>query len=217
MAQDTRSVCGVARAVSWAFWLLFTGVLVWCVLCCVCGVLGPQVRVHRCVCSLCCGVCGVNCGDTRVRCFLLFVWCPGPLGSCLPVCSCALCCVACVASWDPWFVFTGVFVLCVAVCVVSPVVTLVFVVLYCLCGVLGHLAPVQRCARSVCGVACLVCWASWLLFTGAHARCLVLPVWCPGPLGSCSPVRTLHSPQKSTSLEKNPSQTFNFQLFFSDF
>ena len=41
--------------------------------------------------------------------------------------------------------------------------------LCCVCGVLGHLAPV----------------------TLVHARCLVLCVRCPGPLGSCSPVRSL--------------------------
>ena len=53
-------------------------------------------------------------------------------------------------------------------------------------GVLG-----RRCARSVCGVACTVSWASWLLFTGVHALCVVLRVRCPGPPGSCSPVCTL--------------------------
>ena len=31
--------------------------------------------------------------------------------------------------------------------------------LCCVCGVLGHLAPVHRCARSVCCVACAVSWA----------------------------------------------------------
>ena len=56
------------------------------------------------------------------------------------------------------------------------------------CGVLGHLAPVHRCTRSVCCVACAVSWATWLLFTGVPARCVLLRVRCPGPLGSCSPV-----------------------------
>ena len=60
--------------------------------------------------------------------------------------------------------------------------------LCCVCGVLGHLAPVHRCARSVCCFACAVSWATWLLFTGVPARCVVLRVRCPGPLGSCSPV-----------------------------
>ena len=82
--------------------------------------------------------------------------------------------------------------------------------LCCVCGVLGHLAPVHRCARSVCCVACAVSWATWppvhrcarsvcrvacavsraiwLLFTGAPAQCVALRVRCPAPLGSCSPV-----------------------------
>ena len=56
------------------------------------------------------------------------------------------------------------------------------------CGVLGHLAPVHRCARSVCCVARAVSWATWLLFTGVPARRVASRVRCPGPLGSCSPV-----------------------------
>ena len=56
------------------------------------------------------------------------------------------------------------------------------------CGVLGHLAPVHRCARSVCCVACAVSWATWLLFTGVPARCVALCMRCPGPPGSCSPL-----------------------------
>ena len=57
-------------------------------------------------------------------------------------------------------------------------------------GVLGLPAPVHRCARSLCCVACAVSWTTWLLFTGVHARCAVLRVRCPAPLGSCPPVRT---------------------------
>ena len=60
--------------------------------------------------------------------------------------------------------------------------------LCCVCGVLGHLAPVHRCARSVCCFACAVSWATWLLFTGVPAQCVVLRVRRPGPPGSCSPV-----------------------------
>ena len=60
--------------------------------------------------------------------------------------------------------------------------------LCCVCGVLGHLASVHRCARWVCRVACAVSRATWLLFTGAPARCVALRVRCPGPLCSCSPV-----------------------------
>ena len=68
--------------------------------------------------------------------------CPGPLGSCSPVCSRGLLC---------------------------PVR-----------GVLGHLAPVHRCARSVWCVARAVSRAPWLPFRGVPAECVVLRVWCPG-------------------------------------
>ena len=56
-------------------------------------------------------------------------------------------------------------------------------------GVLGHMAPVHRCPRSVWCVACAASWAPWLPFTGVPAECVVLRVRCPGPLSSCSPVR----------------------------
>ena len=59
------------------------------------------------------------------------------------------------------------------------------------CGVLGHLAPVHRGARSVRCFACAVSWAIWLLFTGVPEWFVALRVRCPGPLGSCSPVRPL--------------------------
>ena len=71
----------------------------------------------------------------------------------------------------------------------SPVCPLV--VLCCVCGVLGGLVFVHRCARSVCCVTRTVSWATWLLFTGVPARCVVVRVRCPGPLSSCSPVRLL--------------------------
>ena len=162
-----RSVCCFACTVSWATWLLFTGVparsfalFVRCpgplgscslvcprgLLCCVCGVLGHLAPVHRCARSVCCVACAVpwapwlpftgvpaGCGVLRVR-------CPGPLGSCSPVC-----------------------LLCL---------------LFCLCGVLGHLAPVHHCARSVCCFVCAVSWASWLLFTDVPGRG-VPSLWCP--------------------------------------
>ena len=166
--------------VSWASWLLFTGVHALCVV----------LRVRR----------------------------PGPLGSCSPVCTlCVRCCVhgapgflaavhrcarsvcgvACTASWASWLLFTGVHALCVALRVrcpgppgsFPPVCSLC--VWCCVYGVLGLLAPVHRCARSVCGVACTVSWASWLLFIGVLALSVVLRVRRPGPLGSCSPVCTL--------------------------
>ena len=148
-----RSVCCVAWAVSWATWLLFTGVPARCVAC-VCGVLGHLAPVHRCARSVRCFACAVSWATwlpfNRVLAWfvVLRVRCPGPLGSCSPVCPLGA--------------------------------------LLCVCGVLGHLAPVNRCARVVCCVACAVSWATWLLFTGVPARCVVLLLRCPEPLGSCS-------------------------------
>ena len=164
-------------AVSWATWLQFTGV--------------------------------------PARCVVFGVRCPGPPGSCSPVCPLgvlcwvcgvlgllapvhrrarSVCCVGCAVSWASWLLFTGVPARCVVSRVrrpgppgsCSPVRPLA--VLRCVCGVLGLLAPVHRCARSVCCFACAVPWASWLLFTGVPARCVVLGVRCPGPPSSCSPV-----------------------------
>ena len=172
-----RWVFSVACAVSWATWLLFNGVHAGCVL-------------------------------LRVR-------CPGPLDSCSPLCppgalpcSCgvlghlapvhrcarSVCCVACAVPLTTWLLFPGVPAWCFVLCVrcsgrrgsCSPVCPLD--VLCCVYGVLGHLAPVHRCALSVRCFAPAVSWATWLLFTGVPARCVVLRVPCPGPLGSCSPV-----------------------------
>ena len=172
-----RSVCCFARAVSWATWLLFTGVPARCVvlrvrcpgppgscspvwplgvLFCVCGVLGLVAPVHRCACSVCCVACAVSWAtwlvftDAPARCVVLHVRCPGPPGSRSPVCPLG--------------------------------------VLFCVCGVLGLVAPVHRCARSVCCVAFAVSWATWLLFNDAPAPSFALLVRCPGQLGSCSPV-----------------------------
>ena len=61
--------------------------------------------------------------------------------------------------------------------------------LRCVCGVLGHLAPVHRCACSVHCFACAGSCATWLLFTGVPVWFVTLRVRCPGPLCSCSPVR----------------------------
>ena len=55
-------------------------------------------------------------------------------------------------------------------------------------GVLGHLAPVHRCAHSVRCFACAVSWATWPLCTGVLAWFVALRLRCPGPLGSCSPL-----------------------------
>ena len=172
-----RSVCCFAFAVSWATWLLFSGVPARCVvlpvrcprppgscsplcprgvLCSVCGVLGLLAPVHRCARSVCCFACAVSWASwllftgAPARCVVLRVRCPGPPGSCSPV--------------------RPLGVLC------------------CVCSVLGLLAPDHRCARVVCCVPCAVSWASWLLFTGAPALCVVLRLPCPGPLGSCSAV-----------------------------
>ena len=142
------------------------------------------------------------------------VRCIGQLGSCSPVCPrgllccvcgvlgylapvhrCArsVCCVACAVSWATWLPFTGVPAGCVVLRVrcpgplgsCSPVRPLG--VLLCVCGVLGHLAPVHRCASSVFCFACAVSWATWLLFTGVPARCAASCVRYPRPLRSCSP------------------------------
>ena len=240
-----RSVCDVACTVSWASWLLFTGVHALCVVmrvrrpgppgscslvctlcvwCCVYGVLGLLAPVHRCARS----VCGVACTASwaswllftgvHALCAVLCARCPGPPGSCSPLCMlCVWCCVygvlgllapvhrcarsvcgvPCTVSWASWLLFTGVHALCVVFRVrcpgppgsCSPVCTLC--VWWCVYGVLGLVAPVHRCARSVCGVVCTASWASWLLFTGVHALCVVLRVRCSGPPGSCSPVCTL--------------------------
>ena len=100
----------------------------------------------------------------------------------------------CAVSWATWRLFTGVPARCVVLRVrcpgplgsCSPVCPLG--VLFCVYVVLGLLAPVHRCARSVCCVVRAVSWATWLLFTGVRARCVVLRVRCPGPPGACSPV-----------------------------
>ena len=189
--------------------------------CCVCGVLGHLAPGHRCARSVLCFACAV-CWATWLlftgvpaRCVVLRVRCPGPLGSCSPVCPLAalLCvcgvlghlapvhpcarsvhCFACAVSWATWHLFSGAPAQCVALLVpcpgplgsCSPVCPLG--VLCCVCGVLGHLAPVHRCARSVCCVACAVSWAAWLLFTIVPAWFVVLQLRYPGPLGCCSPV-----------------------------
>ena len=193
-----RSVCCVACAVSWAPRLLFTGVPARC------GLLrvpcpGPPAPVHRCARSVCCVACAVSWAShllftgVPARCVVLRVRCPGPLGSCSPVCPLGvLCCVCGVLGLR--LLFTGVPARCVVLRVrcpgppgsCSPVCPLG--VLCCVCGVLGSPAPVHRCARSVCCVACALSWAPRLLFTGVPARCVVLCVRCPGPPGSCSPV-----------------------------
>ena len=175
--QCARSVCGVVCAVSWATWLPFTGVPAWFVVLRVrCA--GPLRSCSpMCPLGVLCCVCGV-------------------LGHFTPVhrCTRSVCCVACALSRATWGLFTGV---CAWFAVLhvrcpgplgscSPLRPLG--AFLCWCGVLGHLAPNYRCARSVSCVAYAVSWASWLLFTRAPAWCVALLARCPGPLGSCSPM-----------------------------
>ena len=148
----------VVCVVSWATWLMFSGVP-----------LGVLCRVV---------VSGVPCPGQLRSCSLV----------CLPAAFCRLCgvlghlasvhrcarpvrCVACVRR--P-----------VRLDSLSPVCPLG--VLHCVCRVLGHLAPVPRCARSVCCDASAAFCATWLPFSGVLARCFVLRVRSAGPLGSCS-------------------------------
>ena len=81
------------------------------------------------------------------------------------------------------------------------------------CSVLGRLAPVHRCARAVCCIASAVSWATWLLFTGVLARCVVLRVRCPGPLGSRSPVCALCAVRVCPSWLFPSSFPPNFRFF----
>ena len=173
------------------------------VLFCVCGVLGLVALVHRCARSVCCVACAVSWAT-----WLLFTSAPAPsvallvravLGHLGTVHRCArsVCCFACAVSWTSWLLFTGVPSRCVVLHVRcpgplgSPSAVCPLGVLRCVCGVLGLLAPVYRCARSVGCVARAVSWAPWLLFTGVPAPFVVLCVRCPGPLGSCSPLCSL--------------------------
>ena len=249
-------VCCAVSAVYWATWLLLTGVPARCVvlragrlgplgscspicllggLHCVCVVPGHWASVWPCARLVRCGVCAVS-SDTWIlftgvatECVVLRVRCPGPLGSCSPVCPLgALCCVcsvlshlapvhqcarsvgciacalsqatgcarsvcsdACAVSWATWLLFTGVAAECGVLRVrcpgpcgsCSPLYPLG--VLSCLCGYQDNLAPVDWCACSVRCVMCAASRATWLLFTGVAARCVVLRVRCPRPLGSC--------------------------------
>ena len=243
--QCARSILCFACAVSRATWLPFTGAPPPCVvlrvrcpgplgscslvrplrpLLFLCGVPGHLAPVHRCARSVCCFACAVSWATwllftgVLARCVVLRVRCPGPLGSCSPVCPLGvLCCVygvlgslapvhrcarsvpcfACAVSWATWLLFTGVLARCVVLRMRCPgplgscSLVCPLGVLCCVYGVLGHLAPVHRCARSVPCFVCAVSWATWLLFTGAPAWCVVLRVRCPGPPGSCSPVCSL--------------------------
>ena len=104
------------------------------------------------------------------------VWCRRPLGACSPVCVHAVFCVFPVRC-------PGSLGSC------SPVFPLIAV--HSVCSVLGLLAPVHRCDRSVRCVVCAVSSATQLLFTCVSARCVGLHVWCPAGLRSCLPLRSL--------------------------
>ena len=82
------------------------------------------------------------------------------------------------------------------------------------CSVLGRLAPVHWCARAVCCVASAVSWATWLLSTAVLARCVVLLVRCPGPLGSHSPVCALCAVRVCPGWLCPSSSPANFRSFF---
>ena len=115
--------------------------------------------------------------------------------------------VACSVSSAPWFLFTGVLAPWVVLRVrrlgppgsCSPLCAPC--VWCCVHGFLGLLAPAHRRACSVCGVAGAVSWAAWSLFSGVHARCVLLRARCPAPLGSCSPVCL---PRCAVSCERCP-------------
>ena len=237
-----RSVHCFACAVSWATWVLFTGVPARCVvlrvrcpwplgscspvcplgaLFCWCGVLGYLAPVRRCARLVCCFAGAVSWATSLLLtgvpawCVVLRLRCPGPLGSCSPVCPLGvLCCVrgvqgqmapvhrcarslrcfACAVSWATWLLFAGVPALCVVwrVRCPGPLASCSLVcplgVLWCMCGVPGHLAPVHRGVHSPCCVACAVSWAPWLLFPGVPTRCVVLLARRCVRLGFFSPV-----------------------------
>ena len=171
------------------------------VLCCVYGVRGPLTPVQRCARSVCCVACvgsgasGLLFTDVPARCVVSRCVC-SLLGQPAPVhrCACSVLLLACAVSLATWLLITGVPAPCVVLRVRcpgqlgsrSPVRPLG--ALLCLCSVLRPVAPDHRCACWECCVACAVSRATWLLFTGVPARCVVLRVPCPGPLASCSPL-----------------------------
>ena len=68
------------------------------VLCCVCGVLCHLAPVHWCARSVCCVACAVSWAtwllftSVPAGCVVLCVRCPGPLGSCSPLCPLGVLC-----------------------------------------------------------------------------------------------------------------------------
>ena len=155
---------------------------------CVCGVLGPPAPVHRCARFVCGGACTASWASrlpftgVHAPCVVVRVRCPGPFGSCSPVCTlCVWCCVYVVLGLLAPVHRCARPVRGVA-CAVWPFCARVVRVVLCVwCpGTLGSCSPVSRCVAvcvwcPVCGVACALSWASRPLFTGARARCVA---WC---------------------------------------
>ena len=178
-----RPLFCVACALFWASWLLFTGVLAWCVALRACGVLGHLAPVHRCAHSVCIFACAVSWATwllftgVLARCVKLRVC--NVLGHLAPVrrCACSVFCVVCAWSWATPLLFTSVPARCVVLRVrclgplgsCSPVCSLA--VLCCVRSVLGRLAPVHRCACGVCCAVCCVCGVACAeLSCGARTR-----------------------------------------------
>ena len=85
------------------------------VLCCVCGVVGHWVLVHRCARSVCCAACAASWATALLltgvlaRPLVLCARFPRPLGSCSPVYSLRVfCCVVCPVSWATCLPFSRV-------------------------------------------------------------------------------------------------------------
>ena len=148
----------------------------------VCGVLGPWAPVPRCA---------------HVAGAVLRAWCPGPLGSCSPVCCFSVLCGVCGVLGHLAPVQQCVRLVCFAVCRVFQASRLLFTgvrtrcAVLCLHSVLGLLAPVHRCACAVCCVVSAVSRATWLMFTVVLVWRVVRCAPCPGPRRSCSRVCTL--------------------------
>ena len=152
---------------------------VWC---CVYGVPGLLAPVHRCAHPVCDVAWTVSSASwlqltgVHTLCVVLRVRCPGPLGSCSPACTLSVCCCVRGALCRVYGVLGSG----------SPVCTLC--VRCCMCGVLGLLAPVHRCACSLCAprmlplplphpclFLCMLSLSVLLLLPGAA----VSSSWCP--------------------------------------
>ena len=188
LALVHRSPCSVrclACAVSWATWLLFTAVPAGCVVLRVLcpGPLGSFSPVCSLV-ALCC-VCGVVSHLAPVhrcapRCVELRVQCSGPLGCCSPLCSfgCVVRRVLCPEALGSFSPVSSLGASC------------------CVSGILGYLAPLHWCARSLCCVVCAVSWATWLLFTVCPLAALC---WVCRVLGHLVPVHRSACPGRGVA------------------